>query len=387
MRFFWDVTALTCKRLLRRPGVLFITLLLPLVCAAAGLYLAGEGEVLEMRVGVALEPGDDFSERIYAELSRFEGPVAFERHSPGNRDYLEREVAAGRMEAAYLIPPGLDETMRGGRIMGNIEVLTSPRAVLDGLAGEIILASMLREASPQMNIELIARILRLPPEQAEEIVAELYAYYNAREYIFLEPVFVYHAAGEADGILPLPVEARALHGIIALFLLAGVIWALPTLARETPGILRKLPPGGNRVFMLGTAFALTLTGLLQGVFGLAAIALTHPAAISSLPVSAIMLAAYLLCLGLGGSAAVLLAPCPGAVYPAGIFILIFTAALGGPLIDPGEVSPRLAVIPTIFPSWYYIGGALGGTLQPLPVLLVFSLVFAFAGLTMLAARK
>ena len=183
----------------------------------------------------------------------------------------------------------------------------------------------------------------------------------------------------------MPVEARALHGVIALFLLAGVIWALPPLARESPGILRKLPPGKSRVFMLGTALALMFTGLLTGVLGLAAIALTHPAAISSLPHTGVMLAAYLLCLSLGGSAAVLLAPRPGAIYPAGIFLLIFTAALGGPLIDLGEVSSHLVVISAVFPSWHYIDGALSGGGRPLLLLLAFSL--AFAGITMLAARK
>jgi len=385
MRFFWDSAILTCKRLLKRPGTLLITLLLPLACGVAGLYLAGEGEVLGVRVGVGVQPGDNFGERLYAGLARFEGPIIFERHDLTRRDYLEQEVAAGRMEAAYLISPQLGESLAAGRVVGDIEVLTSPRSVMDALAGEIVLASMLREVSPQTNRELLTTVLGLPPEQAEEIAAQLYTYYAGREDIFLEPVFAYHAAGTQTSTYPLPVEARALHGTIALFLLAGVIWSLPSLARETPGILRNLPPAVSRVFMLGIAFALTLTGLLQGMLGLAAIALTHPAAISSLPTSAMLLAGYLLCLGLGGSAVVLLTQRPGAIYPAGIFILIFTAALGGPLVDLAEISPRLAAISVAFPSWHYIDGALGGSLQPLPVLLAFSL--ALGGLTMALGKK
>ena len=385
MRFFGDSASLTCKRLLRRPGTLLITLLLPIVCAIAGLYLAGEGEVLGVRVGVGIQPGDGFGERLYAGLARFEGPIVFERHDLDERAYLEREVAAGRMEAAYLISPQLEENLSAGHASGGIEVLSSPRAMLDTLAGEIVLASMLREVSSQVSLELLTTILEMPPEQAEEVASRLYAYYAGREYIFLEPLFAYHRAGaQASGYPPPPVEARALHGIIALFLLAGVIWSLPPLAREVPGILRRLPAGKSRVFMLGVALALTVTGLLQGALGLSAIALTHPAAISSLPVSAVMLASYLLCLGLLGSSAVLLARA-GAIYPAGIFVLIFTAVLGGPLIDLGEISPRLAVISIVFPSWHYIDGALRGDLQQLPMLLLFSLVLA--GLTMLLARK
>jgi len=384
MRFFRDTAALTCKRLFRRPGTLLVTLLLPLVCIAAGLYLAGEGDVLGVRVGVALELGDDLGERLYAGLTRFEGPIIFERHGLEARAYLEREVAAGRMEAAYLIPPQLDETLRAGQVTDSIEVLTSPRAVLDTLAGEIVLASLLREVSAQSGRELLVEILGVPPERAEEIVAQLYEHYAIHGDIFLEPVFAYHAVGPVPPAPP-PVEARALHGVVALFLLAGVIWSLPPLAGEAQGILRRLPPGSSRVFMLGTAFALTLTGFAQGMLGLAAIALTHPAAISSLPVAVTMLAVYTLCLGLGGGVAILLAPRPGVVYPAGIFVLIFSAALGGPLIDLAEISPRLSPVSAAFPSWHYIHGALGGSLQPLPALMVFS--FAFAGLTLLAARK
>ena len=386
MRFFRESTALTCKRLIRRPGALLIALLLPVVCGVAGLWLAGQGEVMGVRVGVALEPGDDFAERLYAGLARFEGPIDFERHSLDDRPYLEREVAAGRMEAAYLIPPLPWESLPAGQMSGSIEVLTSPPSVLDTIAGEIVLASLLRELSPAQSRELLVEILGVTPEQAGEIAGRLYEYYAGRQDIFLEPVFAYHRAEGAAPVAPPPVEARALHGILALMLLAGVIWSLPSLAREAPGILRRLPPGGCRVFMLGTAAALTLTGLAQGALGLAALELTHPAAISSLPAAGVMLAAYLLCLGLAGSAAVLLAPRPGAIYPAGIFALIFTAALGGPLVDLGEISPGLAPVSAVFPSWHYIDGALSGSLRPLPMLLVFSLALAGA-VALLATRK
>ena len=385
MRFFLDTLTLTCKRLIRRPGVLFITLLLPIVCGIAGLYLAGDGEVARVRVGIGIEPGDNLSERLYAGLARFDGPIAFERHDLAERAYFEGEVAAGRMEAAYLIPPRFEESLRAGQVMSRVEVLTSPQSVMHTLAGEIVLASMLREVSPYVSRALLVEILDMTPEQAEEIVSRLHAYYSGQDDIFLEPVFAYLESGQVAGTPPLPTEARALHGVIALLLLAGVIWSLPPLIKEAPGILRKLPPGKSRVFALGTAFALALTGLLPGFLGLGAVALTFPAAISSLPVSVVMLLAYMLCLGLGGGVVMLLARRPDAVYPAGIFALILTAALGGPLVDLGEISPRLSVIPVVFPSSHYIAGALGGGALPLAMLLAFSLVFA--GLIIFLARQ
>ena len=83
-----------------------------------------------------------------------------------------------------------------------------------------------------------------------------------------------------------------------------------------------------------------------GGLGLAALALIHPAVVSSQPAAGVMLIAYLLCPELAGSAAVLLAPRPGAICPAGIFALIFTAALGGPLVKqtyglPGQTIERV----------------------------------------------
>ena len=387
MRFFWQTALLTCKRMLRRPGMLLLTLLLPLVCALAGSYLSGGGEVVQIRVGIAIAQGDEFGNALYEGLQRFDSPIVFERHTLENRAYLEREVAAGRMECAYLISPDLGASLRRGRARGGIEVLTSPQTMLDMLAGEMILASMLREISPQMSRELLTEVLGLDEAAADEIVARKYAYYNERAEMFLAPVFFYRGGAQAVEPPSAPVGARVLHGVVALFVLAGVIWSLPGLIGETPGILRRLSPGAARAFMLGTAAALFFTGLIQGALGLAALAITHPAVVGALPATAALLTGYLLSLSLAGTAAILLLNRSDIVYAGGSFLLLLTALLGGAIIDLGEISPHLGSLSVIFPSRYYIGGVLTGSLRYLSALLAFAGVFAALSVALTAKRK
>ena len=389
MRFLWSTTLLTCKRLLRRPGMILTTLLLPLICGLAGLYLSGGGEALQIRVGVSVQEGDAFAQAVYDGLSRFDSPIIFELYTPQDADFLEREVAAGRMECAYLISPELGQSLRRGRARGGIVLLESPHTVMDMLAGEMILASLLREIAPQMNVELLVDVLELSPEQAEEIVAQKYAFYSERAEIFLQPIFHYQdaAGGPQAGSRPgFPAGARALHGVIALFLLAGVVWSLPGLIRETPGILRRLPPGPARAFMLGTGLAILLVGLMQGALGLLALAVTYPAALSGAFTGFVMLCAYLLCLSfLAGVVILLVKKCDG-VYAGGSFVLLLTAVMGGVFIDLGEISPSLAGVSALFPSNHYIAGVLGGGVLPLVWLLTAAL--ACACLTFfLAARR
>lgn len=387
MRFFYYTALLTCKRMLRRPGTILMTLLLPLVCALAGLYLSGGGEVVQIWVGVSADEGDAFGQAIYDGLARFDSPILFELYTSEDIDFLEREVAAGRMECAYLISPQLGQNLRRGRALEGIMLLESPHTVMDILAGEMILASMLREIGPQMNIELLIEILGLSEEQAVEIVARKYAYYDERAEIFMEPLFFYQSGGAFGEEPSLPAGVRALHGVIALFLLAGVIWSLPGLIRETPGILRRLPPGPAIAFVFGTVLTILLIGLMQGALGIIALAATYPAALSAVPVELTMLAAYMLSLSMAGIAATLLIKKPDLVYAGGSFILILTAVLGGVFVDLGEISPSLAGISAIFASRHYIGGVTGAGLRSLPPLLILALAYTLAIFLLTARRK
>ena len=385
MRFVFNTALLTCKRMLRRPGMIFAILLLPAVCALAGLYLSGGGEVFQIRVGVSIYDGDSFGRALYDGLERFDGPIIFERHA--DADFLDREVAAGRMECAYLISPQLGQNLYRGRARGGITLLEHPNTIMDVLAGEMILASMLREIAPQMNRELLADILNLDPDHAAEFVARKYAYYDARPEIFLQPVFQYHTGGGVQAEPPLPTGARVLHGMIALLLLAGVIWSLPGLVRESPGILRRLPPGPSRAFMFGTGLGIFLVGLMQGALGLIALAAVYPAALVGGFTVLSMLCAYLLCLSLSAVAAILVLRRSDVIYAGGSFLLILTAVLGGVFIDLAEVSPPLAVVSALFPTRHYIDGVLGVSLISLLWLLVPAIACALLVFLLSAKHK
>ena len=373
MRFCLDTALLTCKRLFRRPGIWMITALLPLVCGLAGLYFSAGGEIWQVRVGVVIHEGDLFGEGIYEGLGRFESPILFVRYGPEDIPYLEREVAGGRLACAYLIAPDLGDRLNRGRAIGGITLIRSPQTVVDILAGEMILASVLRQAAPEINRGLLTELLEIPPDLAEEMTRAGHAYYDARPELFLEPVFAY-ANGQGAGEPSPPPGGRLLYGLIALFGLAGVIWSLPAQIREAPGILRRLPPGSAVAYVWGTGLGIWLCGLAAGTLGLLAAALTHPA-VGFLGLPFLLTAGYLLALSMGGMAVVLLLKRPDLVYGGGGFALILTAALGGVFVDLGEINRLVGRVSLLFPSWYYMRGLAGGG----PVILLLLLAFAAAG--------
>jgi len=386
MRFFYYTALLTCKRMLRRPGMFLMTLILPIICAAAGLYFSRGGDVIQIRVGIAVEENDSFGAAIYEGLERFDGPIVFELHSLENIAFLEREVASGRMDSAYIISPELKSNLYRGRARGGIEVLTSPQTFVDILAGEMIAASMLREIAPQMNIELLVEVLRISEYEAIAIIAQKYAYYDAHPEIFMEPVFFYMDGARAGAETPVSAGGRILHGVIALYLLAGVIWSLPALIRETPGILRRLPPSSARAFMLGTGAAILLIGLGQGVLGLIALSITYPPALAGIPAAMIPLIGYMTALSLAATTAALAIRQQAVIYAGGSFLLLLTAALGDVFLTLGEISPQLGRISAFFPSRYYIGGVMGGSSDAIFYLILFSVAFGFLTIALSARR-
>jgi len=242
----------------------------------------------------------------------------------------------------------------------------------------MILASVLREVSPQMNIELLTEILGLPDDRADMIVGQLHEFYSGRAEIFMQPVFAYQG-GTAQGEAPTsPAGMRALHGVIALFLLAGMIWSLPGSIREMSGMLRRLPPGAATAFVFGNVAATMLAGLTAAALGLLALALTHPAALGPPGRLAVMLVLYLLCLGLAGAALSLLLKTPDVVYAGGSFLLILTAVLGGVFFDLAEISPSLGWGSAVSASGRYVTGVMSGSGSAAIALIVMSAICAAA---------
>jgi len=340
--------------------------MLPLLCALIAVFLARGEKTLEIRAGVAVAPGDEFGAAVFEGLSRFESPFVFELYTLDDTAVLEEMVMTGEMECAYIISPEFLARMRNGRADGGVVRLISPRSVFHVLADETIFASVLWQTAPETNRGLLAGVLGLEPELAAEIVRESFAYYQEHDDIFLAPIYIYHGQ-EESGEAPASrgAGARLLHGVIALFLLAGGIWALPCFIKEKPALFPRLSRAGARRYLLGVGGAIFLMGMIQGALALAVIRALHPAALRGLPAELGWLAAYQLAVSMAGLAVLAILRRSDLIYGVGVFLLLLTAALGGVALDLAELGPAFAGVSRFFISSGYIDGALGGGLQNL----------------------
>lgn len=347
--------ALTCKRLLRRPGSALLLALPPALCLALSLFFARGEQSLAIRIGVVA--GDDFGRAVFREIVREDSPLVFTLYGPEELPALTGQVAVGGLECVYVLAKPSAEDLAYGKAPGAITLIRSPGTVAHPLAGELVFGAFFRECAPHMAASLLEQVLEFSPQEAAAFVEERFLSYGESD-IFLSPQYTYHGAQAA-----VPAQttsgARLLHGLIALFLLAGALYAVPPMAREQTGLLCRLSPSGARQYLMGAAGGLAAQGLIQGILCLAAVAAVHPEALGGARDELLWLAAYALSLGLAATGFSLLLRRGDLVYSGGIFLLLLTALLGGALVDLGEIGPALGGVSRLFASSGYISGALG----------------------------
>lgn len=379
MMFLIRAVLLHCKRLFRRRGTVAIAMMLLLCCTLMAAYQRGAGEVLSMRVGVVVSPGDSFGEGIYDSLERFESPIVFERYAPEDLPILEQEIETGGLQCAFVLSPDFRQSLSGNGANGSIELIKSPHTVVGALAGELLYASVLREYLSEITSGLLQEVLDIGDETAAGLVAESFAYYEENGDIFLQPIYRY--SGQEGEESPRP-DGRFFHGVVALFLLAGMLYALPPLLKETPSLLRRMSLGKAVLYDLGLAVGLIVTGVLQVLPAFAAVWILFPDWLAAPGWELAWLLVYQAALAFGATAATLLLRRANIVHAGGVFLLLLTVVFGGVVFDPAEISCSLAVVAWVFPSSGYIAGVTGGSAMPLFLLLATGIL-----LTLLLTQK
>lgn len=372
MRFFLCTLRLTVKRLFRRPGRLILLFLLPALCLPLALFYAAGESTLSFQVGVVADPEDAFAMAVWEGLGSQDSQLTFSFYSIETLPQVEEAVATGDLDCAFWLTPELSADAAMGRGRGSVILLRSPGSIAYPLARELLFASFYRECAPWMATDLIEQVLEVSSDEAKAFVEERFAYYQEAD-VFMEAEYhTWQGRGYQPDAASSPSSpaagSRLLHGLIALFILAGIFYALPPLIREQKGILGRLSPPMSRRYLLGVAGALALQALPQGLLALLATAAVYPSALGGLWAELGWLVAYLIALSLAGSGLALLLPRGDLIYSGGVFLLLLTAALGGVALDLGEIGPTLGTLSRVFPSSGYISGAMGGAVDPIGML-------------------
>lgn len=188
MVFVWFF--LSCKRYLKKPGILLALLLLPVTAWIAGKYVHPENEGIKIALYLQETAGEnvDLSEngekkngsgeydpeqnwenmgiQLVKDLlnssvkeadntngASAESESLFWFYLCDSEEQLKAHVASEKAECGYVVPEGLGERLRNKKIKNTITLYTSPSTVTGSLSTESIFAALARLYDRQILVD------------------------------------------------------------------------------------------------------------------------------------------------------------------------------------------------------------------------------------------
>lgn len=336
------------KRLLRKPGLVAILLLIPLLVAAMGIASSsGDGSILTVALATE-EPGDPTAEAILSDLSDGVGLVRFIRCDTPSA--AAEWVESGRADAAWIFAGQMEQkiekfTKNPNSANAFVTVIQREDNVLLRLAHEKLNATLYPHLSLALCGNYVYRHLLTPDDLSEQ---ELEEYYRAVQAEGAD-LFTFAYLGSEDTAVDTSDAnylTSPLRGLLAIMVvLGGFAAAMFYMQDEKRGLFDRLLPKhrfplalgyhGAAVFPIAVAMllALLLTGMATSI-GRELIALL----LYSLITVGFCIALRLLCRDIR-----LL----GALAP----VLVVVMATMCPIFFK---SPSLPVLQYLLPPYYYL---------------------------------
>jgi len=350
VRFFITSLRIEVRRgLLSWVTALFLVLL-PVSVFAAGSLLSGEAPTgISGRVIVAYEYGDEIAARVAAVLPDSPG-VTFNIMRSPDPDEFARLIITGEYECVYLLPRDLKERVLGGDFADAVEVLVSPRTVINAVTDRLVFSAIIEALAPEITASELAQITGIPAHELLPDIHEGFARY-AYSHMFVTAEVSWAGSGaEQDGFTPL-WAARIPHGIVALGMLALVFVSLPGYLGVKEKMRTVLRAGNLALYYITVYIAIALRILIVGAAALFVMpTLTNSDIARILP--ALTLYA-LICAAIAVLLAILLRP-GSSPFVIGTFSLLCCLLLGGVLIDPSELGGIFQTVSRLLPTSYYI---------------------------------
>ena len=354
MRFFF-----TCLRLELRQSVLSRTMamLLPILLVIISLTgLARESSIVQVKAALVYNFDNTTAESIYNSLPYNEF-VNFSAYDFSQLAEVEELVATNELECAFIIPNDIRERFTQESFEECVEIIVSPRTVLDSLVNKLVFCSTVYVLIEDITINELAKILEISPEQLENDITALYAGYMSSD-TFVKTDISW--SGSTAGEKP-PSEPRTRHGFIALVMLVSAMLS----AAEHLGMRTRFSVVLTHKNISCYYFAVYASSLLRMLLlGCVGIALIGATAIMPIAGYASVLAAIVLLVSVLPIKSV-------GLYTAGIFMVLCCIVLGGILINPAELGGIFPTIAAFAPVAWYLSAVLEST----PILPFFAVSF------------
>lgn len=292
MAFVWFF--LSCKRYLKKPGILFALLLLPVTAWIAGNYVPSENEGIKIALYLqetVAENGDSFeTEEQKAGLGEYqseqnwenmgiqlvqnlledsakepedayktsgESESLFHFYLCESEEDLKNQVATGNAESGYVIPEDLGKRLQDEKIKNAITLYTSPSTVTGSLSTETVFAALARLYDRQTLIDYME----------DETIGDLYDSWYANGNIFH---FEYVYGGVDHGQIGSVNNIFPVKGITAVIIFMMTLYSACILEDdEKNGLFAALHAGEKQSCQIAMFLALPVLSLLSGSLALA----------------------------------------------------------------------------------------------------------------------
>ncbi len=285
---------LSCKRYLKKPGILFALLLLPVTAWIAGNYVPSENEGIKIAVYLqetVAENGDSFeteeqksglggyqSEQNWKNMgiqlaqnlledsakesedpykTSGESESLFHFYLCDSEEDLKNQVATGKAESGYVIPEDMGKRLQDKKIKNAITLYTSPSTVTGSLSTETVFAALARLYDRQTLIDYME----------DKAIGDLYDSWYANGNIFH---FEYVYGGMDHGQIGPVNNIFPVKGIIAVIIFMMSLYSACILEEdEKKGLFATLHSGEKQSCQIAMFLALPVLSLLSGSLALA----------------------------------------------------------------------------------------------------------------------
>lgn len=295
MVFVWFF--LSCKRYLKKPGILFALLLLPVTAWIAGKYVHPENEGIKIALYLQETAGEnvDLSEngeqkngsgeydpeqnwenmgiQLVKDLlnssvkeadntngASAESESLFWFYLCDSEEQLKAHVASEKAECGYVVPEDLGERLRNKKIKNTITLYTSPSTVTGSLSTESIFAALARLYDRQILVD----------HMQDEATGDLYDTWYANGNIFHFEYVYGDIQIDADHVrTKYANNIFPVKGINAVIIFIMSLYSVCILKEdEKKGLFSTLHSGEKQSCQIAMFLALPVLSFISGILAL-----------------------------------------------------------------------------------------------------------------------
>lgn len=356
-------------------------------------------------IGIIDLDNSEYSQLVVDRLSKQEGITL---HISTLED-AERNVSAGKLEAAFVIKQGFMESIIGGDISRIIEVIRSPSSLTPDLIGEIVSSEVIRLSSNVAAADMVIdefKDMGMKVDDSKDSILWRQVWQSTDALWEPKPLMTINykevSSGQAEDVntrSPAVLSRSsiaAIYGFLCTFLMYSMLMAGSWLIDEKRnGMLHRVisHPVKLMAYITGNMASIVILNYIMAVLVILPVKAVFKLEGIHMAEDGLMLAAYLICTGFFSIFLASLMKSNIQLHMTVPVITLTASILGGTFVPFTELSKAFKWLVVITPQYWFFEGVMKtytsgravSLLHPAAVLALFSLLL-FTGTSMAMKR-